>query len=93
MRERGVGLLIPDEEDRLVVNDVIYGELVKGIVRQESREAYRSIIERLAARGAEGVILGCTEIEILVGHEDAPVPVFPTTAIHVAAAVDFSLQT
>jgi aspartate racemase len=92
MRNHGIELLIPDAEERQIIDGVIYGELVRGVVRAESREAFRRVISRLVARGAEGVILGCTEIEILVGQDDAPVPVFPSTATHVAAAVNFALQ-
>jgi aspartate racemase len=92
MREHGIELMIPDAEERLGIDRVIYGELVHGLVRDESRGAYRRIIERLVEQAAEGVILGCTEIELLIGPDDAPVPVFPTTAIHVAAVVDFALH-
>lgn len=92
MRGHGIDVLVPNDAHRLTVNEVIYGELVHGIVRDESRDAYRRIIERLVDEGAEGIILGCTEIEILVGAGDAEVPLFPTTAIHVRAAVDFALQ-
>jgi aspartate racemase len=92
MRTHGIHLLIPDDEERLIIDGVIYGELVHGIARAESRDAYRRVINRLVEQGAQGVILGCTEIELLIGVDDAPVPVFPTTAIHVAAAVDFALQ-
>ena len=87
----GVGVLVPTAEDRDVVHRVIYEELVLGIVRDESREAYRGVIERLVARGAEGIVLGCTEIELLVGADDSPVPVFPTTQLHVDAALDAAL--
>jgi aspartate racemase len=64
---------------------------VLGIVRDESREAYRGVMERLVGRGAEGIVLGCTEIELLVGADDSPVPVFPTTQLHVDAALDAAL--
>jgi aspartate racemase len=93
MRDHGIDLVIPDEEERLIIDRVIYGELVQGVVLPESRDAYRRVIDRLVvAEGAAAVILGCTEIELLIGPDDAPVPVFPTTAIHVAAVVDFALQ-
>ena len=87
----GVAVLVPPAEDREVVHRIIYEELVLGIVRDESREAYRGVMERLAARGAEGIVLGCTEIELLVGADDSPVPVFPTTQLHVDAAIDAAL--
>lgn len=87
----GLTVLVPGEADVETVHRVIYDELVHGIVREESRAAYREVIERLVARGAEGVILGCTEIELLVTQDDSPVPVFPTTRIHAVAAVDAAL--
>jgi aspartate racemase len=64
---------------------------VIGVVREESRQGYRSVIERLVERGAEGVILGCTEIELLIGASDSPVPVFPTTRLHAELAADHAL--
>ena len=88
----GLDVLVPAETDRAVVHRVIYDELCLGIVRDESRDAYRAVIDRLVADGAQGVILGCTEIEMLIGPADSPVPVFPTTALHVAAAVDAVLE-
>lgn len=87
----GIGTIVPDAEGRRVVHDVIYDELVHGIVRDESRERYREIIEALVARGAKGIILGCTEIELLIGAGDATVPVYPTTSLHVDAALDTAL--
>ena len=91
MAGHGVELLLPNEAERRRVNDVIYDELVVGVVQKESRADYRAIIERLVGEGAEGVILGCTEIELLVEPGDASVPVFATTALHAGAAVDFAL--
>ena len=85
-------VLIPDEADRQVVHDVIYKELCLGIVRDESLQAYREVIGRLVKLGAQGIILGCTEIAMLVSPTDSPVPVFDTTAIHAASAVEYSLQ-
>jgi aspartate racemase len=82
---------VPQPDEQRVVHDVIYDELVHGVVRDESRVAYRKIIDALVARGAQGVILGCTEIELLIGPEDCPVPAFPTTRLHVEAAVDLAL--
>jgi len=87
----GLDVLVPGEEDRRIVHDVIYDELCLGVVREESRAAYREVIARLVERGAEGVILGCTEIELLVGPEDGAVPVFPTTRLHCEAAMDLAL--
>lgn len=87
----GLDVIVPAEADRAVVHRVIYEELVHGVVRVESRRAYQQVIARLTGRGAEGVILGCTEIELLVSAGDTPVPVFPTTELHVRAAVDAAL--
>jgi aspartate racemase len=87
----GLEVLIPETGERQVVHEVIYGELVRGEVRPTSREAYRRIIAHLVAQGAEGIILGCTEIMLLITQEDSAVPVFDTTALHAYAAVDFAL--
>ena len=92
MAGHGIITLAPSGADERVVNDVIYGELVHGVIRDESRAAYREVIGRLAEQGAEGVILGCTEIELLVGPEDCCVPVFPSTRLHAKAAVEFALR-
>ncbi|QSS94443.1 aspartate/glutamate racemase family protein [Streptomyces sp. M54] len=89
---RGLDVRVPDAAGRALVHDVIYGELCLGEVREESRSAYREIIRSLVADGAEGVILGCTEIELLIGAEDSPVPVFPTARLHALAAVDAALR-
>ena len=88
---RGLHVLVPDPVDRAMVHRVIYEELCLGIVREESRAAYRAVVERLVAAGAEGVILGCTEIELLISQADVDVPVFPTTRLHVEAAVAAAL--
>ncbi|WP_406401855.1 aspartate/glutamate racemase family protein [Streptomyces sp. NBC_00879] len=87
----GLDVLTPDAEGRALVHRVIYEELCLGVVREESRAAYQDVIARLVAAGAEGVVLGCTEIELLIGEKDSPVPVFPTTRLHVEAAVDAAL--
>ncbi len=86
-----LGVLIPDEPDRTLVHQVIYDELVQGVVRDTSREHYLEIIDRLRDRGAEGVIAGCTEIELLVKPEDVSLPYFPTTRLHALAAADLAL--
>jgi len=91
LERRGLEVLVPDEADRETVHRIIYDELVQGIIRDESRQAYRQVMARLAERGAQGIILGCTEIGLLVGADDAPVPVFDTTRIHAAAAVEKAL--
>ncbi|MEV4940052.1 aspartate/glutamate racemase family protein [Streptomyces zaomyceticus] len=87
----GLDVRTPEAEGREIVHRVIYEELCLGIVREESRAAYQKVIEGLVADGAEGVILGCTEIELLIGTEDSPVPLFPTTRLHAAAAVNAAL--
>lgn len=87
----GLDVLVPDETDRAAVHRIIYEELVVGVVREESRRVYRDVITRLADRGAEGVILGCTEIESLVTQADSPVPVFPTTRLHAQLAADHAM--
>jgi aspartate racemase len=84
-------VIIPSVEDRNMINQVIYHELCLGKIREESKRQFGRIIERLAAGGAEGVILGCTELSLLIKQQDSPVELFDTTAIHARAAVDFSL--
>ncbi len=92
LRERfGLDVMIPDTEDRATVHRVIYDELVQGRIEPASRAAYRAVIARLVARGAQAVILGCTEIMLLVQPEDSAVPLFDTTTIHAEAAVDWAL--
>ncbi len=88
---RGITVLVPDADDRRYVNDVIYGELVAGQIRDESRAEFVAIIRKLAVSGAEGVILGCTEIPLLVSEADAGLPLFDTTAIHAEAALNYAL--
>jgi aspartate racemase len=88
----GLEVLIPDAEERDAVHRVIYDELVVGKINPESKERYVEIIRALVDRGAEGIILGCTEIGLLVKAEDCAVPVFDTTLIHAEAAVEFALQ-
>jgi len=89
---RGVSVLVPGTEDRSRVNAVIYDELVAGQILDESRKEFVAIIKRLAARGAEGVILGCTEIPLLVNEADAGLPLFDTTAIHAKAALRYAVD-
>lgn len=92
LRSRGLAVVVPDASGRAEANRIIYDELVQGVVAEPSREAYRAIIRDLVAAGAEGIILGCTEIELLVGAEDSSVPIFPTTQLHARAAVDAALE-
>lgn len=88
----GLEVLIPKQPDRDIVHRVIYDELVQGRIVETSREEYKRIIEWLIEQGAEGIILGCTEIELLVKQTDSRVPLFPTTLIHAVAAVEKALQ-
>ena len=88
----GLDVLVPEADDRAAVHRIIYEELVQGRVEPASRTAYRAVIDRLIARGAEAVILGCTEIMLLVRPEDSPVPLFDTTALHAEAAVSRALS-
>lgn len=84
---------IPDDAGRTVVHDIIYDELVVGQVHDESRNAYQDVITQLVDEGAKGIILGCTEIELLISKpEHSPVPTFPTTYLHAVAAVDWALD-
>ncbi len=88
----GLQVLIPDAEDRVIVHRVIYDELVLGKILATSRDRYLEIMERLVQNGAEGIILGCTEIGLLVGERDSRVPLFDTTRIHALAAVEYALR-
>jgi aspartate racemase len=88
----GLDVLVPDADGRETVHRVIYDELCLGVVRDESRAAYQAVIADLVAAGAEGIVLGCTEIELLIGAGDSPVPVFPTTRLHAEAAVALALD-
>ncbi len=88
----GLEVIVPGEDDRKVIHDVIYNELVKGKIFPESKETFLRIIEKMEALGAEGVILGCTEIGLLVKNGDCRVPLFDTTLIHAEAAVEFALK-
>ena len=87
----GLEVIVPEAEDRRIVHEIIYKELVAGKVFPKSRTLYREIIARLIADGAQAIILGCTEIMLLVSDEDSAVPLFDTTTIHAIAAVDRSL--
>ncbi|MGU3315424.1 aspartate/glutamate racemase family protein [Sphingomonas sp. M6A6_1c] len=90
--QHGLDVIIPNDEDRAIVHRIIYEELVAGKVLPSSREDYRAIIARLVENGAEAVILGCTEIMLLIQPEDSQVPIFDTTALHAAAAIELALS-
>jgi aspartate racemase len=85
-------VLVPEEEERQVVHNIIFEELVLGIINPSSKVKYKTIIQSLRSKGAEGIILGCTEIPLLIKQEDIDIPLFDTTAIHARAAVDFALS-
>ncbi|GAA3406054.1 aspartate/glutamate racemase family protein [Paenibacillus hodogayensis] len=87
----GIEAIVPEAADRERVHAIIFEELCRGVLKPSSREEYTQIIERLRERGAGGVILGCTEIPLLVEQGDSPLPLFDTTYIHASAAVDFAL--
>lgn len=87
----GLDVITPDADDRREIHRIIYDELVRGIIAAPSRDVYRAIIQRLVDRGAQAVILGCTEIMLLVSQQDSPVPLFDTTTLHALAAVEAAL--
>jgi len=90
LESHGLKVLLPSTEDRATVHRIIYDELCLGVVKDESRRAYQDVIGRFD--GAEGIILGCTEIELLITQDDVPIPVFPTTRLHVEAAVEKAVR-
>jgi aspartate racemase len=87
----GIGVIVPETDDRNFIQETISGELLKGIFREESRERFRQIIRKLHTSGAEGIILGCTEIPLLIQQQDAEIPLFNTLNIHALAAVEAAL--
>ncbi|MBB5216950.1 aspartate/glutamate racemase family protein [Parapusillimonas granuli] len=92
LRDRhGLEVMVPGDEGRKAVHEIIYQELCQGSIRAESRQRYLEIIDELARRGAQAVILGCTEIGLLVKQGDTAVPLYDTTQLHVGRAVDFAL--
>lgn len=88
----GLRVVVPNEPDRAIVHRVIYDELCQGVVSASSREAFRRIMKGLAEAGTQAIILGCTEISLLVGPDDSPVPLFDTTAIHARKAAEWALS-
>jgi aspartate racemase len=91
-RTHGLEVMVPEPDDATEINRIIFEELCRGLILERSRRTFREIIQRLSDNGAEGVILGCTEIPMIVRDEDSPVPVFDTTLIHSQSAVDFILS-
>ena len=92
IRDHGLSVVTPDAEDAHTVDEVIFKELCLGQIKEDSKKRYLEIIDRLATAGAEGVILGCTEIGLLIKAADSPIPLFDTTAIHAQAAVDLAFH-
>lgn len=92
LTDRGIDVLIPQEDDIEAVNSVIFNELCRGIIREESRVKFSEIIHKLKENGAEGVILGCTEIGSLISQKDSDLPVFDTTVIHAKKAAELALE-
>lgn len=91
LKKKGIDVLIPTTQDREIIHSVIYEELCLGIINPDSKQKYIDIVERLIAAGADSIILGCTEIGMLIGDVEFSVPVFDTTIIHAKAAVEFAL--
>jgi aspartate racemase len=89
--KHGLEVIIPNKTGQTQVHNIIYQELIQGLIRHESRQVYVEVIRSLQARGAQGVILGCTEIPLLITQKDSLIPVFDTTRIHAEAAVDWAL--
>jgi aspartate racemase len=92
IEKHGLEVIIPEAEERLIVHKIIYEELCLGKILQASKEQYKKIIDNLVERGAEGIILGCTEITLLIKEEDCQFPLFDTTLIHAQSAVEYALQ-
>lgn len=92
LNEGDVEVIIPNEDERNVVHNIIYEELVQGVINDESREKFKTIISRLQREGAEGVVLGCTEIPLLISQDDVEIEVFDTTRIHAEKAVEMALK-
>jgi aspartate racemase len=89
----GIEVIIPTDAERDQIHQIIYGELIQGEIKDESREVYKTIIGNLEEKGAEGVILGCTEIPLLVSDSDVNIPTFDTTKLHAVKVVEWALQT
>ena len=88
----GINVIIPEENERNFIHDIIMNELCFGIVKEFSKKRFKEIIENLVSKGAEGIILGCTEVPLLIKQEDCDVPIFDTTRIHAEAAVEYALK-
>lgn len=92
LKKHGIDVVVPDGEDRKIVHNVIYEELCQGVVKEASKKAYLEILSRLADKGAQGVVLGCTEIPLLINQNDTSMPLFDTTYLHSKAAAEFAMK-
>ena len=92
LKAKGIEVIIPWDEEREIIHNTIYNELIDGLILEESKNKFKKIINNLYARGAEGIVLGCTEIPLLIKDEDSPIPVFDTTELHAKAAVEFAIE-
>ncbi len=92
LRIKNIETIIPDKDDMEFIGHSIFSELNKGTFTKETKERYLTIINKLISNGAEGIILGCTEIPLLIKQDDVSVPIFDTTALHAKAAVEFALS-
>ena len=88
----GIEIIVPSDEDKKIINEIIYKELTYHMIKEESREKYQKVIKNLKKKGAEGVILGCTEIPLLINQEDCTIPVFDTTTIHAKAILNYAMK-
>ncbi|SDD33047.1 aspartate racemase [Paenibacillus sp. UNCCL117] len=88
----GLEVIVPNEAERMVIHDIIYQELCLGIIKEESKQSYLKIINSLVQQGAEAIILGCTEITLLISQDDCHIPIYDTTRLHAESAVDFALN-
>lgn len=92
IQNHGLEVIVPNEKDRQIIHTIIYKELIVGTIKESSRKQYIRIINKLQKEGAEGVILGCTEIPLLIQQENSPIPIFDTTKIHAEKAVEMALS-
>lgn len=92
IKKHGLEVMIPDDEEREVINNILYNELCMGEIKKISKDKFKKIIDNLVLKGAEGIILGCTEIPLLIDKEDYEIPLFDTTRIHAEEAVEYALQ-
>jgi aspartate racemase len=90
--EKGIGVIVPDKKDQEIINEIIYNELCKGIIKDNSREEYIRIIDKMVKNGGQGIILGCTEIGLLIKQKDVSVKIFDTTIIHAKKAIEYALR-